>query len=52
MRVRKKGPFVRMNRYEIHITDPDFCKDLYVGGGGSKGKSDKWYWVHEDVWWP
>ena len=33
---------MRINPYEIHINDPDFYEELYVGA--TKGKSNKWYW--------
>ncbi|KAL8853731.1 MAG: hypothetical protein Q9221_001374 [Calogaya cf. arnoldii] len=36
------GPVIRINPYEVHINDPEFYDELYIGG--SKGKSNKWYW--------
>ncbi|KAL8813202.1 MAG: hypothetical protein Q9200_000431 [Gallowayella weberi] len=36
------GPVIRINPYEVHINDPEFYEELYVGG--SKGKTNKWHW--------
>lgn len=37
------GPIIRINPYEIHIIDPEFYDELYVGH--SKRKSDLWSWT-------
>ena len=37
------GPIVRINPYELHIIDPNFYDELYVGH--SKRKSDVWSWI-------
>ncbi|KAL8729138.1 MAG: hypothetical protein Q9181_005111 [Wetmoreana brouardii] len=36
------GPVIRINPFEVHINDPDFYDELYLGA--SKGKSNKWFW--------
>lgn len=36
------GPVIRINPYEVHINDPDFYDELYIGA--SRGKIDRWYW--------
>jgi len=36
------GPVVRINPYEVHINDPEFYDELYVGA--SECKTDKWFW--------
>lgn len=40
---KKYGPIVRINPREIHIIDPDFIDELYVGA--SKRKTDLWSWT-------
>ena len=37
-----KGPVIRINPYEVHINDPEFYDELYLGS--SKAKTDKWFW--------
>lgn len=40
---KQYGPIIRINPYEIHIIDPDFIDELYVGP--SKRKTDLWSWT-------
>ena len=40
---KQYGPIVRINPYELHIIDPDFYDELYVGH--SKRKTDLWSWT-------
>lgn len=40
---KQYGPIIRINPYEIHIIDPDYIDELYVGP--SKRKSDLWSWT-------
>jgi len=36
------GSVIRINPYEVHINDPDFYDEVYIGS--SRGKTDKWFW--------
>ena len=36
------GPIIRINPYEVHINDPDFYEQVYVGA--AERKTDKWSW--------
>jgi len=36
------GPVVRINPYEIHISDPNFYDTVYVGS--TTRKTEKWWW--------
>ena len=38
-----KGPFVRINPYEVHCNDPEFFDVLYVSS--AKRRTDKWIWA-------
>ena len=40
---KEYGPIIRINPYEIHIIDPEFIDELYVGS--SKRKTDLWSWT-------
>ncbi|KAI4284771.1 MAG: hypothetical protein L6R38_001171 [Xanthoria sp. 2 TBL-2021] len=40
---RGNGPIVRINPFEVHINDPDFYDEVYVGA--SKLKTEQWSWT-------
>lgn len=37
------GPIVRINPYELHISDPEYIDKLYVSSASGE-KRDKWEW--------
>lgn len=41
-RLITKGPIIRINPHEIHVSDPDFYDEIYTAGSR---KRDKYYWV-------
>ncbi|MCJ1434051.1 hypothetical protein MMC27_003417 [Xylographa pallens] len=40
---RQYGPIIRINPYELHISDPAYVDTLYASSA-SGGKRDKWEW--------
>ena len=44
--LNRSGAVVRINPYELHINDPEFYDEIYVGP--TKGKTDKWFWSVRD----
>lgn len=40
---KQYGPIIRINPCEIHVIDPEFYDELYVGH--SKRKTDLWSWT-------
>lgn len=39
----KYGPIIRINPYELHISDPDYYDDLYASSASGE-KRNKWEW--------
>lgn len=39
------GPVIRINPYELHISDPEFVDTIYASAASGL-KRDKWAWVH------
>jgi cytochrome P450 len=39
----KYGPIIRINPYELHVTEPEFLEDIFTGPGTHK--RDKWNWA-------
>lgn len=39
------GPVIRINPYELHISDPDFVDTIYASAASGL-KRDKWEWAH------
>ncbi|KAL8927235.1 MAG: hypothetical protein Q9208_002411 [Pyrenodesmia sp. 3 TL-2023] len=40
---KQYGPIIRINPYEVHISDPDFYDEVYVRG--AKRKTEQWSWT-------
>jgi hypothetical protein len=41
VRVSETGPIIRINPYQLHISDPEYYDELYTG---PSQKRDKWAW--------
>lgn len=41
---KQYGPIIRLNPHEVHINDPDFYDEVYVGAASGK-KRNKWAWL-------
>lgn len=39
---KQYGPIIRINPYEIHVIDPEFYDELYIGHG--KRRVELWPW--------
>lgn len=39
------GPVIRINPYELHISDPEFFDTIYASAASGL-KRDKWEWAH------
>lgn len=42
---KKYGPVVRINPYELHISDPEFYDTIYASAASGL-KRDRWDWSH------